>query len=1002
MLVYSSASQTLCCNCSVFSPIVCGAGKHTIGPFADFTAIIGPNGAGKSNMMDAISFVLGVQSKHLRSTQLKELIFRKDANSVPSRRASVTLVYRASEGEINGYSEGQDIRFMRTVASSGVSTYRLDGKEVTYEVYEGILRKIGVLVKARNFLVFQGDVESVASKSPAELTKLISQISHADEYEAEYEELLRQRNEAEESTIFSLQKKKMYATQRKEIKEQKDEAQLFLQRQTALDEAKTNYVLWQIFKKKAGMSERRAGAEGLQLELEEAKADEIKAESNLVESKKLLAKATRTLQAEEKESSGYQSQLGKILPKIAGVQEAVKNTKKKISEFTASEKRLGKDLIAQEAALTALRGDLRRLQKVEERLKADLSGIAARGGSQSSSSGAREGGSIHLDDEMMAEYSRIRAEVAARTAKEKTLESNVEREVTGLEHRIQDLRAQEVSLSKEVETLRSFILDNEERSEKLRTSLADSKSEVDRIVRDRTLLTKRTNDSDAVINKLSDELDAIADKLKEVGEDRIRSKREQSINDAIDTMSRIFSGVHGKLVNLCKPIQKKYSQAIATAAGKHMDAVVVDTKQVAAECIRYLKDQRIGTCSFLPLDNIVNKPVPDRLRSLGSKYRVGIDLVECEDSFRSAVSYALGATIICDTLEDARHLSFNLGERVKIVTLSGQVISRAGAMTGGSIGRDSHRDKWEDREVDELKRQREIIEVQLSEAKRDAPNRQSLVELETRYKNTQTKMQFTEADMVICEEKLAQLRQQVELKLAPISAIRAELLSLERSLSKSMEKMNELKATIRAVEIDEFRSFSTRVGVDNIIEYEEKVIKAHQELMIQCQSTSEEIAAVSAQLEYEQKRDFKSAHAKQVVAIEAAKNELVNLEHELGSFQKQEITLRTKVEDGLKKLSSLKADRSKAMEQAKNLQKDLATTTVKKDGIVRRIEAEEIEVERMRAQLHEVLQRARVDEIALPTLVIPRNSTKGPGVVSSVRTSRSSIGAASSLGEGQV
>ena len=75
-------------------------GIQIIGPFENFSAIVGPNGAGKSNMMDAISFVLGVQSKHLRSTHLKELIFRQDAESAPARKASVKLVYIVSDDEI--------------------------------------------------------------------------------------------------------------------------------------------------------------------------------------------------------------------------------------------------------------------------------------------------------------------------------------------------------------------------------------------------------------------------------------------------------------------------------------------------------------------------------------------------------------------------------------------------------------------------------------------------------------------------------------------------------------------------------------------------------------------------------------------------------------------------------------------------------------------------------------------------------------------------------------
>ena len=69
------------------------AGQHVIGPFDDFTCIIGPNGAGKSNMMDAISFVLGVQSRHLRSTNLKELIFRESSLVTSAKKASVKLIY---------------------------------------------------------------------------------------------------------------------------------------------------------------------------------------------------------------------------------------------------------------------------------------------------------------------------------------------------------------------------------------------------------------------------------------------------------------------------------------------------------------------------------------------------------------------------------------------------------------------------------------------------------------------------------------------------------------------------------------------------------------------------------------------------------------------------------------------------------------------------------------------------------------------------------------------
>ena len=126
-------------------------GHQLVGPFKDFTAIIGPNGAGKSNLMDAISFVLGVRTGQLRGSQLRDLIYAFDDREKEQRggrKAFVRLVYLLDEG-------GVELRFTRTITSSGGSEYRIDNRVVNWEVYNGKLRSIGILVKARNFLVFQ-------------------------------------------------------------------------------------------------------------------------------------------------------------------------------------------------------------------------------------------------------------------------------------------------------------------------------------------------------------------------------------------------------------------------------------------------------------------------------------------------------------------------------------------------------------------------------------------------------------------------------------------------------------------------------------------------------------------------------------------------------------------------------------------------------------------------------------------------------------------------------
>ena len=236
------------------------------------------------------------------------------------------------------------MHFTRTISASGVSNYRLDSKDVTYEVYENVLQRIGVLVKARNFLVFQGDVESVASKSPAQLTKLLEQISGSDQLQKEYDELLKKKNDAEETTIFSMQKKKMYVTQRKEVKEQKDEADLFQQRQNELDDLKTEHVLWQIWRVKMNIENHQIITDNIKKDLSLSRDKEFELDEEMVESKKELARVSKLLAVTEKEQITKNKQLDSVTPKLTETRAKLSSLKKRLSDLTRSEGKIQKDL----------------------------------------------------------------------------------------------------------------------------------------------------------------------------------------------------------------------------------------------------------------------------------------------------------------------------------------------------------------------------------------------------------------------------------------------------------------------------------------------------------------------------------------------------------------------------------------------------------------------------------------------------------------------------------
>jgi structural maintenance of chromosome 1 len=169
--------------------------------------------------MDAISFALGVHARDLRSGQMKDLIFRSP-NSTSSRlAASATLWFDPEEEEDENDDDDNDttstddrskrmIQFKRRISPNGVGEYLVNDKSVTRAGYEKALAEHGVLVQVRNFLVFQGDVEQLARKSPQELVQLVELVSGSADLRDDYDKAAAAQQEAEQLALHQLQKQK--------------------------------------------------------------------------------------------------------------------------------------------------------------------------------------------------------------------------------------------------------------------------------------------------------------------------------------------------------------------------------------------------------------------------------------------------------------------------------------------------------------------------------------------------------------------------------------------------------------------------------------------------------------------------------------------------------------------------------------------------------------------------------------------------------------------------
>lgn len=213
--------------------LVCSIEK----PSFFFSAIV----LGKSNLMDAISFVLGEPTRSLRVRKLsvrsfssamsrskfhcflQELIHGAPINKPVGNRASVSLVFVPIKS-IDG--DEQEKRFQRLIIGN-TSEYRVDSRQVSATEYTEELETLGIIPKAKNFLIFQGQVESIAMKTPKEFTAMFEELSRSGELREEYEQAKQEKNKAEQDTHANFQKKKGVEKQKKEVRMEKEVAQKY-------------------------------------------------------------------------------------------------------------------------------------------------------------------------------------------------------------------------------------------------------------------------------------------------------------------------------------------------------------------------------------------------------------------------------------------------------------------------------------------------------------------------------------------------------------------------------------------------------------------------------------------------------------------------------------------------------------------------------------------------------------------------------------------------------
>ena len=624
-------------------------------PFLEgFTVISGPNGSGKSNIIDSILFVLALSgSRNLRAEKLTDLINLNSGKNI----AEVTI----------GFSDGTKIRRRIKRTGNGYYSYNyLNDRLCKQSDIVDHLAKFGIIPHGYN-VVMQGDVTRIMEMSDNDRRKIIDEIAGVSEFDTKKQQSLseldvvRERIEREELLLIELTKRTNELKKEREhaLEYQKWQKELVYyqgcrsaaqlhgkekERATLISSAEEQKIKISRVEADRGLEEnelsylkadladvdelinKKSGPEYLKLiaDLEEAKSGIRLAEQTIARLKKDKEANLESINRVFADTKRAETRVAELSDQIRTLSIDRTNIAMEVATTKAQLEKIETEIQQHSSDTEESRQKLFALMEEAEKKKGDRSAI------------------LHQQD-MLIEKSRMRT-------------SELER--------LTELQKQ---LDEEYATKKEQLAGNE----KTVTELSDRKKELDRNLSELegSLFSRRS-----ALERLKGEMrDAEQDVIRLEAAQQARGESGGRAIEAVKAME----GIHGTIADLGRA-PPEYTTALNIAAGNKLQFVICDTDQIAADAIRYLKDERLGRVTFLPLNKLRPPTLPPVKEPGVIDYSV--NLIEYDPQYDRAFAVALGATVVVDTLERARKL---IG-KYRMVTLEGELLEKSGAMTGGS------------------------------------------------------------------------------------------------------------------------------------------------------------------------------------------------------------------------------------------------------------------------------------------------------------------------------
>ena len=682
------------------------------------TGIVGPNGSGKSNIGDAVRWVLGEQSaKTLRGASMSDVIFNGTQKRKPLSYCEVSLVFDNDDHALA--MEAAEVMVTRRVYRNGESEYYLNRTACRLKDVVDLFRDTGI-GKEGYSIIGQGRIDEILSRKSEDRRQVFEEAAGIVKFKARKEEA----DKKLQRTLENLERVDDILdelTKRvKPLEEQSRNARVYLELSTELKDLDLNLFLIRSDRARARLSE-------LESELLTVQTILADTESNLTD------KTTRRDETQNRIDQ-LEEAITKARTELMECAEHVHESQKKLSALqsrreTRSENR---QRIVREQEEAQER--LAEIEKDHVRIQADV----------------EKQHSLIADAEQILRATQEAAEKAQ--AKEKEADAALEAQkaaVIDQMNRLSDVRNDKTRLNTMQAQMETRLTEIEESSGALQeqeAALREALIAVEKQLETENQHQQQCQEKLAQARQASDEADAAyanlrADVEKQSADMQAAASRHNVLTEMTRDMEgynmavrramtyakqRGLTGVKGVLAQLMT-VPQAYETAIDMALGAAQQNIVTDTEETAKELINYLRQNRLGRATFLPMSAIRGKTLYGNERNalkLPGCLGVASELVQCAPEYRGIVENLLGRTVIADNLDHGIPIMRAGNHAFRLVTLEGDVMHSGGSMTGGSAQSKVSNLLSRERELKELTAKLQTGRAELDKCRQELTQRQ--------------------------------------------------------------------------------------------------------------------------------------------------------------------------------------------------------------------------------------------------------------------------------------